>query len=71
MIDSLEAIMFNGTAPKDIEVRIYDTQVVLLSASSFEELQISGTLDLAKLFVSVLLAISWLYSMRKKITGGA
>lgn len=71
MISTLEAIMFNDLPPQDIEVKIYDTQVVLLSTSSLEGLQISETLNLAKLFVSVLLAISWLYAMRKKITGGA
>lgn len=71
MISNLEAIMFNGNPPQDIAVNIYDTQVVLLSASSFEKLQITETLNLAKMFVSVLLVVSWLYGMRKKITGGA
>lgn len=71
MISSLEAIMFNGSPPQDIAVTIYDTPVVLLSSLSFEKLQITETLNLAKLFVSVLLAVSWLYAMRKKITGGA
>lgn len=69
MIDSLEALVLNGEAPNDIVISVYDTQVVLLSTSAFEN--ISGALNLAKLFVSVLLAISWLYAMRKKITGGA
>ena len=71
MISNIEAIMFNGQPPQDIGITIYDTQVVLLSSSSFEGLQINESLNLAKLFVSVLLVISWLYAMRKKITGGA
>lgn len=71
MISNIEAIMLNGQPPQDIEVTIYSTQVILLSTSSLEGLQISETLNLAKLFVSVLLVISWLYAMRKKITGGA
>lgn len=71
MIDSLEAIMLNGNPPQDIAINIYDTQVVLLSSSIFEDTQIAEALSLAKLFVSMLLAISWLYAMRKKITGGA
>ena len=70
MISNIEAIMFNGQPPQDIGITIYDTQVVLLSSSSFEGLQINESLNLAKLFVSVLLVISWLYAMRKKITGG-
>lgn len=71
MINNLEALMLNGTPPKDIVISVYDTQVVLLSVSALEEMNIAGTLNLAKLFVSVLLAVSWLYAMRKKITGGA
>ena len=71
MISNIEAIMFNGQPPQDIGITIYDTQVILLSSSSFEKMQISESLNLAKLFVSVLLVISWLYAMRKKITGGA
>lgn len=71
MINNLEALVLNGTPPQDLVINVYDTQVVLLSTSTFEKMQISGVLNLAKLFVSVLLAISWLYSMRKKITGGA
>ena len=71
MISNIEAIMFNGNPPQDISLEIYDTQVVLLSSSVFDDMQISSSLSLAKLFVSVLLVISWLYSMRKKITGGA
>lgn len=71
MISNLEAIMLNGNPPQDIVTTIYDTEVVLLSSSAFDNSQISSALNLAKLFVSVLLAISWLYAMRKKITGGA
>lgn len=69
MLTSLDAVVLNTNAPSDLVVNLYGEDITFLSADMFSEDAIKY-IDIAKIFVSVLLVYSFCLMFRRKIVGG-
>lgn len=68
MLTSLDAVILNTNAPSDLVVNLYGQDITFLSASMFSDESIKY-IDIAKIFVSVLLVYSFCLMFRRKVGG--
>lgn len=68
ILTTLGTVIFNTNKPYPITVNMYGEDVTILSVDMFND-EAMEYIELAKLFVSVLLIFSFCLMMRKKLTG--
>lgn len=67
-MQDIEQIIFISSEPSDIVVNMYGEDVTILSTSIFSA-DSKKYIDLAKIFISVIILYSWCMIMRKKLVG--
>lgn len=69
MLASLDAVILNNSAPADLVINMYGQDITFLSSKMFNA-EAMQYINLAKIFISVLLVYSFCLMFRKKIVGG-
>lgn len=69
MLASLDAVILNNSAPSDLVINMYGQNITFLSSDMFNA-EAMQYINLAKIFISVLLVYSFCLMFRRKIIGG-